>query len=999
MDGILHELMLTDLHESELEDDNDDEKEDQEPLNEEEEEAINDIREHVEPTLVDDDPELDELFDIPKRRRNKKWEGPSLEHLYKMPKANICSDTTEKKIRPYYERWKEFCRSIGQPDDIIELYGLSLYHARSSEDVKNPHAYDRSLVDKFMIFVVENRYGKSAPETAKTFLNTHLKCEHYKRQQLAGCDYADLVEIKVGESLVVKSQVKLSNARAASEALDNCEDIQGELEQFIPAHKLREMILYVFEPIKGGEVEKLCPIYRLHFVCAKTCLDQTVRRGEELRPQLLIQRSSRFVSEVGPHGVVDETTICNKAKHNQDGHLEITKLLPHYDPLRCSAAHHGLMMVHRLCAEKEKLPDFLGDDYKAIYSIHTYPAERGSGHVDEKEFNKLYHAHYDDAKVVCQNVMHLSRKQGVHEMDGVGVPEAIQRRMTGHKGKEQTVHQKSYARRPPTMGLVQRAGGNPFELKKFNPVVFERSPREEFLLDMLTRSIIPGIMNDYDEICSRHDGAKSAAERAKKRLSTIKGMLGWIKYCVECMFLMMAAPLVDPVHYKLTEDRTSLWELQHLNSLSYILNLEAFHSVDFQELQRLVLRKMERAEQLVADDEPLPLEQDASPAKIVRQNFVMMRQGQEMLELMKKMESHARNQVDERRLMAIAPKRLRGGENNKIGGDAKIGDAETGDDNGVSGDTVKNDQFLADGVTKRKRRRPLTQQAAISAEYQQRHAAGEGPGSQMEYLCDKDCKTFDDYHNKWINEWQPLEINTNGEWRKDRGGRRASSAWWTQRSCFHHVYDAYRAREKTHDESMDLCRSLFNSVPVGKGGKRPIKGLSKAFKDRMKELEVHNKGRPPNPQRRNPAAQQEQPLSPVQPLPLLPRQQRMGNPMVHMADQQPRTPQRRNSAPQQPQPPPVPRQISPLPPLSPLQPWLPHGPVTRHWTGQGGRHQYTDDGTAFMEAFPIDEDNPYLITVEAQAERDRKRELARWRRNNGDYFCSESGGVLFEDGA
>ena len=52
-----------------------------------------------------------------------------------------------------------------------------------------------------------------------------------------------------------------------------------------------------------------------------------------------------------------------------------------------------------------------------------------------------------------------------------------------------------------------------------------------------------------------------------------------------------------------------------------------------------------------------------------------------------------------------------------------------------------------------------------------------------------------------------------------------------------------------------------------------------------------------------------------------------------------------------------------------------------------------------MEAFPIDEDNPYLITVEAQAERDRKRELARWRRNNGDYFCSESGGVLFEDGA
>ena len=142
-----------------------------------------------------------------------------------------------------------------------------------------------------------------------------------------------------------------------------------------------------------------------------------------------------------PEGTMDETIITNKAKHNKEGRLEITKALPGYDPLKCSSAWHGMYLTHRIVIEKEVFPDWLGEDYKAIYDVRTYKADRSSSHIDKEEFSKCYRSHFRDADVTCMALCHISRHQGTDEMDKAQLSQETQRRMTGHKGKEVTVQQ------------------------------------------------------------------------------------------------------------------------------------------------------------------------------------------------------------------------------------------------------------------------------------------------------------------------------------------------------------------------------------------------------------------------------------------------------------------------------------------------------------------------------------------------------------------------------
>jgi hypothetical protein len=74
------------------------------------------------------------------------------------------------------------------------------------------------------------------------------------------------------------------------------------------------------------------------------CLNQTLRRGEELYGQRLIQRLTVKLSEIGLFETTASVIVTNKAKHNQEGWLEYMTMLPHMDPIRDTAAWHGLLL-------------------------------------------------------------------------------------------------------------------------------------------------------------------------------------------------------------------------------------------------------------------------------------------------------------------------------------------------------------------------------------------------------------------------------------------------------------------------------------------------------------------------------------------------------------------------------------------------------------------------------------------------------------------------------
>ena len=232
--------------------------------------------------------------------------------------------------------WYNFVKETGiQDKPWTQLRGLQLYdHDANSSDtnITDPEAYNKQKVDQFFTFLERKDVGKSIMKKAKTFLNINLRCEHYTR--LVGLNrYGELVQVSVGKSTSVRTSIVATNSRASQRSMEECHDIQAELEQLITTEQIRAMLLYVFEPKTGGFVSNLDIMYRLEFASALNTMFSNARRGEEIYKQRLIQRSTTHLSEIGQFGIQALQLISNQAKHNQMGWLEYTIALPHMDPL------------------------------------------------------------------------------------------------------------------------------------------------------------------------------------------------------------------------------------------------------------------------------------------------------------------------------------------------------------------------------------------------------------------------------------------------------------------------------------------------------------------------------------------------------------------------------------------------------------------------------------------------------------------------------------------
>jgi hypothetical protein len=802
--------------------------------------------------VMDDDD--DEDIPLIRKATRKKFDGPNLAELYpgvSEPAAN----SVEKKIQPVWATWEEYFKSKNYDGPPWQAsYGLGLY---GHKDETTSHTdFDNERVDGFFTWLLDEGFSKTAFLNAKTFLNINLRCEYTCRLKLKNI-YAPSINVSVGESQVIKRCLKACNARTSTRAMIDCVDIQAELHHLLSPQKIREMLLAVLKPKPNGLISKMELLNRLTFGSMYTSLSQTTRRGEELYGQKLVQRATTSLGEIGPFGIQASQYVTNKAKHNKEGWLEYTATLPHMDPLRDSSAWFGFIILFRLLVNKETFPNFTGNNdsnsLQSIFGILSYPSSSDPRIPISPELcGQIFKRVFQDCDAVCAKVVHQPRFQAIQELDRAGLSETEWTRMSGHKGKQQKVHQKSYAHNPPSRCLVQRAGGDFQNIKGFNPSHFLPTPEEKLWLDEILNLVIPAIMLQHSTVCELYEGCKDAFQRKERRLYTIKGMLDSAVKDVQHFVMMMACPLVDPNTFQLDPNNTqSLWRLYHNESLSVILNHQAFRSTAFQMLESSTLTKMQQQSHylgMLNNESRCALinfcnEHVARPVyqnQLEHQTLMLhLQQSSEIQSRkMEELKSLLLNANTTSALPTVTPdKRL-------------IAPVPTTTNGNHAGSTVND--TLADGRSPRKRRVPITQLDAISVAYKRQEEETGCVTHSIELLCDRGLHTLDDYWNTYISKWRPLEIATSGAWRQDfildadGKKRRQRSSWWTQRVGMFKVIEHYMSEDGLSEaEALSKATVIYNGAKKDSSEKKPgIKALNMAFKKEMENLGIKSDGRP-----------------------------------------------------------------------------------------------------------------------------------------------------------
>ena len=426
--------------------------------------------------------------------------------------------------------------------------------------------------------------------------------------------------------------------------------------------------------------------------------------------------------------------------------------------------------------------------------------------------------------------------------------------MSGHKGKEKKVHQKSYAHNPPSKCLVQRAGGDYQNIKGFNPCHYLPTPNEKFWLNEILNYLIPHIMFHHSEACKLFDSNRSAPERTKLRLYTIKGMLDSVVNDVEHFVIMMACPLVDPTTLQVDANNThSLWKLFHNEAFSVILNLPAFHSAAFKSLESSILSKMQQQNQFLTtltNESRCALVNFCNEhvARPVYQN--QLEHQTVMLHLQQNCAIQSRK-IEELKTLMLNGHSARGLPT--VTPDRRLLAANSIIDNeSIHLSTPTLNATLADGRSPRKRRVPITQLEAISDAYKMQEEEAGCVTQSIESLCDRGLYTLEDYWNMYTSKWRPLEIETEGAWRKDftydsdGKKRRQRSSWWTQRVGMFKVVEHYMSEGGLSEEAaLAKARTIYNGAKKDSLEKKPgIKALNVAFKKEMDALGIKSTGRP-----------------------------------------------------------------------------------------------------------------------------------------------------------
>jgi hypothetical protein len=763
-------------------------------------------------------------------------EAPKIPGLYNIEQGDCGTKvSTERGFRPVWKLWRAYCELNGRVAPHMADRGLQLYDPTRLGGYSERN-FDRAVVESFFKYLVAQPDTKPDLMTkAKTFINAHLKCEFYTLLRDFSEEHPHIpASVNVGENVSVKNSCQSVIGRKADRSREECLDLYADIDNVISEKQIRSMMEFVFLPKPGGEVEKMNLLYRLEFAASFSLSMQDLRRSEEHRDQLLVQRFTKRVRSIGPvPGTIVSMNLTNKAKHNHVGRLEYTGAAPHSDQLRDSTAWHGLMWLYRFVVKQEGFPNF--QDYTELYKVATYRAHESNNTIPENSFSVMWRSFYTDAEVVVGKLTHQPRRQAQQEMDEDGCDTADIARMAGHavaSVKHTRAQMESYLTNVWSPGLVHRAKGNHKELRLHCPAW--RSQSSLLVLVLL----VPGLVEQQAAIQLEYDACKSMEERKTKRLclalASINSMLNDIGAAIQ----MLASRPVDPVTGALLADQPTI-RTQFLQfALHDMLNLEAFHSTAYIKLEVEMRRTQDQYFSTEVDLQG-PFRNELERIIVQRVNVP--------IQSMERAHQYQFNQV----MQAFAAGTLPGVVHPVS--HQQPWHRAPGVAHGTRGTQPitlpAQATTLAKGSAPRKRRSAVTQSQVLQIE----RAQGVAEGVPRPTLEDASFTTLAQIWRQYQTRWRPLEDRWGSAWRVDIqipgcSKRNARATWWSSRKPIYLVIEHFmRVENMSEMKALEVANDTFKSVRAGRNGKWATKAVVTAFKRKLAALTsgTRRMGRPP----------------------------------------------------------------------------------------------------------------------------------------------------------
>jgi len=168
---------------------------------------------------------------------------PWMTETYKLTRENVGTTlATEKTCRMLAPYWDLFCKTQKNGRQAFtQGYGLSLFPdaVEGHFTTANEEEYDTKLVGEFFTWLLEH----ASPNTikkAKTFINSHLRAEFYKRLEQANHHSPRLgSNIKVGKNTAVKNACKAAMGEQANRAMAEFQDIQANIDEHMDEYEIR----------------------------------------------------------------------------------------------------------------------------------------------------------------------------------------------------------------------------------------------------------------------------------------------------------------------------------------------------------------------------------------------------------------------------------------------------------------------------------------------------------------------------------------------------------------------------------------------------------------------------------------------------------------------------------------------------------------------------------------------------------------------------------------
>lgn len=562
---------------------------------------------------------------------------------------------------------------------------------------------------------------------------------------------------------------------------------------------------------------------------------QDLRRGEEHRSQHLVHRFVRVVRALGPlPGTPVSMNLTNKAKHNQEGRNEYTGAAPHYDALRDTAAWLGLLWMWRFIILGEGFPNFL--NYQELFKVPTYRSAKNAAEpISDSSYSDIWTRFFADAKVVVGMLTHMGRRQGQQEMDDAGCDPGDISRMAGHQtaSVKQTRSQvEHYLTPPPVSGLSQRGDGDPKNTRAHCPSWIIASG---VLLEELMELGFSELLEQQRQVHAGYDACKTHQERLDGRWCSAKASIDSMVHDIRRALQMLASRPICPDTGVLLANEPTFRSQFAQSDLFQLFRLPVFNSPKFLEFED---QMREAQDNYFATSAVLDAPVRNELARAINEQIAGP------LEVIGRCTHFIRNAVES--VQAFQQARVVGYGGPSFNNGSFVG--------GAAGPQMLPPQppagllllhpplpaqadTLADGSTPRIRCRPTTQLTILQ------HENAQGlPEIRLE-LCDQECTSLADYWRKYTTVWRPLEWEQGEGWRNDRqtpGQKKDTkrSTWWSLRRPIFKVIEFYM-NSMSEEEALSRANDLFCSVPANRtNGKRPIKKVSGAFKDKAKALNI-----------------------------------------------------------------------------------------------------------------------------------------------------------------